>query len=99
MQDGILCPNDTEALELRPWINANHKRLILWLLLVRELHVEQAELVALGSSVSTLEQVASLSRRTRHEWNPTPIHNWYSHASFSFPTWKAVLKQERPNSP
>jgi hypothetical protein len=42
MQDGIACPNDTEALELRPWIDAKHKRLIVWFLLVRELHVEQA---------------------------------------------------------
>jgi hypothetical protein len=81
----ITCANHTEALPLGTWIDANHKRLMLWLLLVRELHVEQAELVALGSSLSTLEQVASLPRSAGHLWNLASIDDGYSHVFLSFP--------------
>ncbi len=76
MQDGISYPDNTEALKCTARIDANHKRLILWFLLVGELNVEDAEFVAFGSRLATLEQVASLPRRAGHEGNPMCIDDW-----------------------
>ncbi len=70
------------ALERASGVNAHHKRLIVRLLLVRELDVEQAELVALWFRMPALLQVAGFGGRVRHQLHASTIHDWYSHKDF-----------------
>ncbi len=78
VRHGVLGPNDTQAFKLRAWIDAHHQGLIVRLLFVGELHVEQAQFVALGSRFATLEQVAGFGGCAGHECYCACIDNCYS---------------------
>ena len=78
-EHGILGANHTEALKLASWVYAHSQRLIVWLLLIGQLHIEQAKFVSLWSRLATLEEVASFHGRTGHELYPACIHHCYSH--------------------
>ena len=78
IEDGLVCAHHTEPLEGGPRIDASHKRLISGLLFVAQLHVEQAQFVALGLGLSTPQQVACFGGSTRHEGYPTRINYGYS---------------------
>ena len=78
VRHGITGPNDTEALELRAWIDAHHQGLIVRFAAIAQLDVEQAQFVPLGTSESRLEEMACLGGRTGHECDPACIDNWYS---------------------
>jgi hypothetical protein len=67
VENSILSPNDTVALEFGTRINASHKSLIVRLLIVSQFDVKDAELIALGFGFAALTELASLSRGTRHK--------------------------------
>jgi hypothetical protein len=76
--DSILASNDTAAFKLGAWVNADHKLLILGLLLVGKLHIEQTKFVPLWFRFATCEQVTSFHWCARHQWDTSAIYNWYS---------------------
>src|SRR6266849_1868664 len=78
VRDGVPRSNHAEAFKRAPRINAYHERLIVRLLLVAELDVEQAKLVAFRFGFARLEQVTSFGGGTWHERYPAGIDNWYS---------------------
>ena len=78
VRHGVKSPNHAEAFKLAPRIHAYHERLIVRLLLVAELDVEQAKLIALRFGFARFEQVTSFGGGTWHERYPAGIDNWYS---------------------
>ena len=62
----VFCPHHAVALELGAGVNARHQRLVVRFLFVREVHVEETELVALWSRLSALEKVTRFGGRAGH---------------------------------
>jgi hypothetical protein len=84
VEDGVFGAHHADAFKLAARINPNHKGLIGGGLLIAQLDIEQAQLVAFGAGLPTFEQVASFGRGARHEGDPSGVDNWYSQRPFPF---------------
>ena len=79
VQHGLLGADHAVPLKLGARISPDHQGLIVRLLLIGQVHVEQAQLISLRMGLAHFEQGSGLGRRTGHQRDAPPIDHWNTH--------------------